>query len=264
MFFPVDHPATVDVLVEQYHALAETINKAITWPGKRLNLLPGADVCYSLSAGQLARIERGLIHVNWGYRTAFVLQAGDFIFHFDSLNQQTLSYMVEEPSTIMCIHSSELNDQLSQTNTAQQQWHSLLMMQSAIFSNAYGANVRQGIRPSAGFQRYSAGETIIKEGTPAEHVFTLLKGEAIATVRSTPLGHINEGEIFGALAAITGEARNATVVAQSSCTVMAVPKEQFIDLIKAQPDTCLKMIKTMAYQITDLNDLASSRVDSTL
>lgn len=264
MFFPADHPSAVDRLLENYHQLAESLSDRIKWPGKKLNLLPGANVCHSLSPGQLARVESGLIHVNWGKRTAFILQKGDFIVHFSSCDEQALSYMTEEPATVTCINSDALNEQLAHDKAAQQHWHNLLLMQSAIFSNAYGAGVKQGVRPAAGFQRYSAGDIIIKEGEPAEHVFTLLKGEAIASIKSVPLGTINEGEIFGALAAITGEIRNATVSAQSNCTVMAVPKEQFLDLIKSQPETCLQMIQTMAYQITELNNQVSSRVESTL
>ncbi|WP_250656497.1 Crp/Fnr family transcriptional regulator [Alkalimarinus coralli] len=264
MYFPADHPVAVDALLEQYHSLAESISHNLTWIGKSLTLLPGADVCDSLSSGQLARVESGLIHVNWGKRTAFILQKGDFIFHFNTAGEQTLSYMVEETASVICVNPTALNDQLSQNKAVQQHWHNLLLMQSAILGNAYGASIKQGIRPAAGFQRYSAGETIIREGEPAEHVYTLLKGEAVASVKTVPLGTIKEGEIFGALAAITGEIRNATVSAHSNCTVMSVPKDQFIDLIKSQPETCLQMIQTMAYQITELNNLVSSRVESTL
>lgn len=264
MFFPADHPAAVDTLLDKYHELTESLDSSIQWHGKTLNLLPGANVSHSLSQGQLARVGSGLVHVNWGKRTAFILQKGDFIVHFSSYEEQTLSYMIEEPAAIVCVNSEALNQQLSLNKDAQQHWHNLLLLQTTIFSNAYGAIIKQGVRPAAGFQRYSAGETIIKEGDPAEHVFTLLKGEAIASVKSVPLGTINEGEIFGALAAITGEIRNATVLARSNCTVMAVPKDQFIDLIKSQPETCLQMIQTMAYQITELNNLVSSRVESTL
>lgn len=264
MFFPADTPSAVEHLLESYHLLAESLDNNIQWPGKILNLLPGANICHSLSSGQLARVESGLVHVNWGERTAFILQPGDLIVHFSGDDEQALSYIIEEPASITCINSDALNAQLSQDKNAQQQWHNLLLMQSTIFSNAYGAGIKQGIRPAAGFQRYSAGDIIIKEGESAEHVFTLLKGEAVASVKSVPLGRINEGEIFGALAAITGEIRNATVLAHSNCTVMAVPKEQFLDLIKSQPETCLQMIQTMAYQITELNNRVSSRVESTL
>ncbi|UZE95868.1 Crp/Fnr family transcriptional regulator [Alkalimarinus alittae] len=264
MFFPADHPTAIDALLEQYHELSESLNSRVTWPGKKLTLLPGADISHSLSSGQLALVERGLIHVNWGERTAFILQKGDFISHFDIYDQQTLSYITEETSTVVCINPEALNDQLASDKAAQQQWHNLLLIQSAIFSTIYGAGVKQGIRPAAGFQRFSEGDIIIREGDSADHVFTLLKGKAVASVNSVPLGVINEGEIFGALAAVTGEARNATIIANGNCTVMTVPKEQFIDLIKSQPETCLQMIQTMAYQITELNNLVCARVESTL
>ncbi len=264
MYLPGEQPIAVEMLVKHYHRTIETLNSKPFWQGKTINLLPGANACQSIAPGQLARVESGLIYVNWGNRTAFVLQRGDFLFHFNAFEEQSLHYLAEEPASIQCIDTAYLTAQLATHEHSQQQWQNLLLIQCALFANAYGASMQQGIRPAAGFQRFSAGEVIIREGEPAEHVYTLLKGEAVASVKSVPVGTINENEIFGALAAITGSHRGATVVAHSNCTVMAVPKVQFIELIKSQPETCLKMIETMAYQISELNSRVSGPIESSL
>jgi len=264
MYLPADHPIAIEALLEQYHRSVDTLNKSASWQGNKISLLPGVNACNTLASGQLARVESGLIYVNWGAKTVFILQPGDFIFHFNSFENQHLSYMIEEPSSIRYITTNALLELFTTNKQNLYYWHNLLLIQSTIFASASGASIKHGIRPSAGFQRYTAGEVIIQEGEPAEHVYTLLKGEALAMAKSKQVGIIKEGEIFGALAAITGNIRNASVLAHSNCTVMTVPKEQFIDLIKSQPETCLQMITTMAQQITELNSRASEQVESAL
>lgn len=264
MYLPADHPVAVEVLLDQYHRSLESLNEGLLWQGITTNLLPRVNACNSLASGQLARVEKGLIYVNLGEKTVFILQPGDFLFHFNSFEGQNLSYMTEEPASILSVTTDTLSELFTNNKQALHHWHNLLLIQSTIFAHAYGASIKLGIRPTAGFKRYSPGEIIIQEGEQAEHVYTLMNGEAFATVKSKHVGLIKKGEIFGALAAITGNIRNASVLAHSNCTVMAVPKEQFIDLIKSQPETCLQMITTMAQQITELNSRASEPVESAL
>lgn len=265
MYLPADHPITVETLLKQYHNTVDSLNASVSsWQGNRISLLPGVNACNTLASGQLARVESGLIYVNWGGNTVFILQPGDFIFHFNSFEDMNLSYIAEESSSIRYITTNNLLELFTANKQTLYYWHHLLLIQSTVFASAYGASIKQETRPTAGFQRYTTGEIIIQEGDSAEHVYTLLKGEAVAVVQSKHVGIIKEGEIFGALAAITGNIRNASVLAQSNCTVMAVPKDQFINLIKSQPETCLQMITTMAQQITELNSRTSHQVESTL
>ncbi len=265
MYLPADHPITVEALLKQYHSSVKSLNASVSsWQGNRISLLPGVNARNTLASGQLARVESGLIYVKWGAKTVFILQPGDFIFHFDSFEDLHLSYMIEEPSSIRYVTTNNLLELFTANKQTLYYWHHLLLIQNTIFASAYGASIKHETRPTAGFQRYNTGETIIQEGDPAEHVYTLLKGEAVAVVKSKQVGEIKEGEIFGALAAITGNIRNASVFAHSNCTVMTVPKDQFIDLIKSQPETCLQMITTMAQQITALNSRTNHQIDSAL
>src|SRR5690625_7337213 len=77
---------------------------------------------------------------------------------------------------------------------------------------------------------FSAGETIIAQGAEADRVFTLLEGKAEALRDGVKVGEVHADEIFGALAVFTRQRRMASVVAISDCTVLAVPKDEFIDL----------------------------------
>jgi CRP-like cAMP-binding protein len=67
------------------------------------------------------------------------------------------------------------------------------------------------------------------------------------------VGEIHEHEIFGAMAALTQSSRTATVVANTDCMLMVVPGDQFIELVKSQPRTCLALFENMAHKILALN-----------
>jgi CRP-like cAMP-binding protein len=61
------------------------------------------------------------------------------------------------------------------------------------------------------------------------------------------------------MAVFTGEKRSATVKATSACTVLAVPREEFITLIKSHPQTTMTLIENMARRISTLNGQLTSQ-----
>ena len=65
---------------------------------------------------------------------------------------------------------------------------------------------------------------------------------------------VGEGEIFGAMAALTNADRSATVRAKTNCSVVKVPKEQFTELIKSNPATIHSLLVDMANSIVNLNE----------
>ena len=67
------------------------------------------------------------------------------------------------------------------------------------------------------------------------------------------MGSVSEDEVFGAMAVFTGEKRSATVIAKTACTVMAVPQNEFVNLIEAQPQAAVNLIENLARRITIMN-----------
>ena len=56
------------------------------------------------------------------------------------------------------------------------------------------------------------------------------------------------------MAALTHADRSATVKARTKCAVVKVPKEQFTELIKSNPETIHSLLIDMANSIVNLND----------
>lgn len=124
---------------------------------------------------------------------------------------------------------------------------------AGFYRAALAQEIRAEFQPSAGFMHFSAGETIIHQGAEADRVYTLLEGQADAMRDGVKVGDILADEIFGALAVFTRQKRMASVVAASDCTVLAVRKEEFADLVELQPQICLGLVEEMASKIHQLN-----------
>lgn len=101
---------------------------------------------------------------------------------------------------------------------------------------------------------YAEGDVLIREGDTDSEVFTLLSGSAIARIGDTVVGDINTDEIFGAIAALTGTPRTATIVATSDCTALVVQADRFRNLIAVRPDTVTKLVEDMARTIVSCNE----------
>lgn len=135
----------------------------------------------------------------------------------------------------------------------QRHWAHYLICLATFFRECFALENRGTFQPNTGFMTFSAGETIIEQGETANCVYTLLEGSAEAVRDGVKVGDIHADEIFGALAVFTRQPRNASVVATTDCSVMAVRKEDFIDLVEHQPHICISLIEEMADKINQLN-----------
>src|SRR5690606_39447454 len=98
-------------------------------------------------------------------------------------------------------------------------WTRLLMTQQAIMLRLLAAQVDEETQTTPGFAYYMPGDIIIRQGDPADYVFSLFEGSADVMVDDVVVGAVNEGEVLGALAVLTHAPRSATVreIGRASC-----------------------------------------------
>src|SRR5690606_19516065 len=99
----------------------------------------------------------------------------------------------------------------------------------------------------------AAGEELIRQGDEADNVFIIIEGHAEAIVDGQKVGAVQRDEIFGAMAVFTREKRRASVIAAPPCTVMVIPKDQFLGLMHGNPRIAHSLIESMARRIDLLN-----------
>ena len=113
---------------------------------------------------------------------------------------------------------------------------------------------------------FRKGEIIMKEGDVGKSFFKLLEGKAgvyadYAKKNPFRLGFLNAGEFFGEMAILEESPRSATIVAETSVTVVEIPENEMTKYFKENPDQIIELMKHLGNRIqTMAADYAESQV----
>lgn len=220
--------------------------------GEPIQVEHSADLFADRPPQQLLLLTAGQVLLERKGKTVLTFDTGDLLGLSKSL-QLPEGKLVALDATFVSIDRDQLMQHVNASGELQRHWAYYLICLSTYYREAFTLEKRSHFQPSTGFMSFGTGETIIAQGDTANCVYTLLEGSAIATRDGVKVGEIHAEEIFGALAVFTRQARNASVIATSDCSVMAVRKEDFIDFVEDQPHVCLNLIEEMADKINQLN-----------
>jgi len=96
-------------------------------------------------------------------------------------------------------------------------------------------------------RRYEAGEIIVKQDEPEEHLLIMAEGRAeISTFMDEPLYYLRPGMPFGEVALIDEKPRSANVKAQEPSECVLLPAQQLRDLMYAHPALGLIVLRNLA------------------
>ncbi|MFY1659722.1 Crp/Fnr family transcriptional regulator [Micromonospora sp. WMMD1274] len=108
--------------------------------------------------------------------------------------------------------------------------------------------VRSGIQ-----RRFTAGRVILREGSTSSHVFLLVSGFVKVTTSvegiETLLGIRLPGEVVGEIGALTGEPRNATVIACGPLIVSQLSRSEFDAFLRQRPDAATLIAAAVTRQL---------------
>lgn len=217
-----------------------------------------ADLLEGLPEKELLLLTDGQVMLERQGKAIVLFEPGDLLGLSRALKLPEGKLVVEAPVRFERINRDELITQVNASAEMQRHWSYYLVCLSTYFREALTLEKRANFQPATGFMSFDPGETIIAQGDHADCVYTLLEGEAYATRDGVKVGQINTDEVFGALAVFTRQPRNASVIAATDCSVMAVRKEDFIDLVEHQPQICISLIEEMADKINQLNQQLAS------
>lgn len=216
--------------------------------------LEGVDDLYELfDRDQIFLIQDGMLYMSRNGQNMVSFDEGDLIGIHHAFDCPTPILRTDEYVQLIPIDRDRFLRHVYSDKRRQHYWSHLLVCQNAIMMNYLADLFKDQVRPAAGFQNVQPGEVIIQQGETAEHVYTIISGEADVFVDGVKVGDIAEEEVFGAMAVFTGEPRSATVVASTPCTILAVPQQDFVLLIEAQPKAAVNLIENLARRITILN-----------
>ncbi len=105
-------------------------------------------------------------------------------------------------------------------------------------------------------EHYEDGDGIIREGNTDIDFFELIRGSLTVIKNGKKIAELTEpGEYFGEMAAITGEQRSASIIAQGRCTVKRYPGDKINEIVAKYPDITSQLFKTMTMRLYKSNKI---------
>jgi hypothetical protein len=152
----------------------------------------------------------------------------------------------------------ECEKQLKASHEAFQAWFAMLHAERALLSAISAEFMSRALGQSEGAQplpvAVQVGEVLIQQGDSSDEVFTLIEGQLEVRVDGVAVGKIEKDEIFGVISAMADAPRSASVVASTPALVLKLPKEEFLQLMRARPRTVIELVKSMSRALISANE----------
>ena len=246
------------ILTQQYRELIDALLGVVGMPGIPVDVAPALEGNFrGYDGNQFYVVKHGTISAYYQGKTVYTLEDGDLLLPdiAGSAEQDSTVYFRSVAGARLDSYPAlEFMRRVFSEQAAMRLWSRVLVTYSGLMLRITAAHVPDEAPATPGFEEYAAGDIIIHQGERADYVFNLSSGVAEVLVDDVPVGRIGEGEIFGAMAALTHSDRTATVRAKTACSVVKVPKEQFTELIKNNPATIHGLLVDMANSIVNLNE----------
>lgn len=246
------------VLSQQYRELIDSLLGVVGMPGLPMEVAAGAEGNFrGYDGNQFYVVLRGTVNAYYRGKIIYSLEEGDILLPDvagSSEAASTVYYRSVAGARLDAYPALEFLRRVFSEPAAIRLWSRVLVTYSGLMLRITAANAPEEAPATPGYEDYAPGDIIIRQGERADYVFHMSSGVAEVLVDDVTVGRIGDGEIFGAMAALTHADRSATVRARTACSVVKIPKEQFTELIKSKPATIHSLLVDMANSIVNLNE----------
>ncbi|SDS65987.1 Cyclic nucleotide-binding domain-containing protein [Pseudomonas asplenii] len=253
MYLLGEQPAYADELISRLQSIPTRLLDGLSPCDEAIEFEQTADLAPLLADDRVFLIESGLLHARVDERPLFYLYEGDLVGLRQGIDWPRCLLSCDSPLRLLPYQRREVFQHIYADEARSELLLRYLMGQTALLSDAVTRLKQPEFRSSNGFQKVAAGDVLIRQGDDADHVFIITEGHAEAFVDGHKVGDVPKDEIFGAMAVFTGEKRSASVIASQPCSVMLIPKDQFLNLAQSNPRIAHSLIQSMARRIDLLN-----------
>lgn len=129
----------------------------------------------------------------------------------------------------------------------------LVLKQIPLFA-ALSDEQRKVIQERAQIVEYKKGETIYKEGDPANAFFCIVSGRVVISTRDNygkdaVLEYIHRGKYFGMISLLTGEPHSVTAVALNDCLILKIDNNDFDYILRKVPVLAIDLSLTLSRRL---------------
>ncbi|MEO7728016.1 MAG: cyclic nucleotide-binding domain-containing protein [Burkholderiales bacterium] len=97
--------------------------------------------------------------------------------------------------------------------------------------------------------KFPAGLTIFHAGEPGVRMYLPREGRVAINADGKTLTHVGPGGVFGEMALVDSAKRAANAVAETNCSLMAVNRKQFLNLVQTKPAIGLSLLKVLGQRL---------------
>ena len=138
-------------------------------------------------------------------------------------------------------------------NTVDQNIIKIYFKYSSIFSSLNELDIIE-IEKKSIIKVFEPGDTIVEQGDDSNTVYFLISGtvhvlDYSRSHRAVTYASLKDGETFGEMAAIDVLPRSAWVCAISTCKIISLPGNTFINLLKNNADISLKILAKLSSRL---------------
>jgi CRP/FNR family transcriptional regulator, cyclic AMP receptor protein len=93
---------------------------------------------------------------------------------------------------------------------------------------------------------YEREKAVMKEGDAGVLMYVVLEGRVAVSIRGTLIEKVGPGGVFGEMALVDRTPRLATATAETNCSLLAINRNTFLNLVKASPDFAVSLLAAIS------------------
>lgn len=90
---------------------------------------------------------------------------------------------------------------------------------------------------------------IFKEGASGMLMYVILEGSVVASIGNTVVERSGAGSVIGEIALIDQKRRVARVVAETSCSLLALNRQVFLEMVRTEPSFSISLLRSLASRL---------------
>jgi CRP/FNR family transcriptional regulator, cyclic AMP receptor protein len=145
---------------------------------------------------------------------------------------------------LMSIMITRLRDTIARSSASGARAGDEVLKDSALFDKKLLGQLADELDDSARI-RYPADKVIMQEGQAGVFMYVVLKGRVEIAIHNSVVGRIGPGGVFGEMALITQAERVASAVAKTDCELLAINRNVFLDLVRANPKFAVSLLSAV-------------------
>jgi CRP-like cAMP-binding protein len=100
--------------------------------------------------------------------------------------------------------------------------------------------------------QFPEGRVIMSAGAAGAFMYVVLDGRVAITVGTSVVERVGAGGMFGEMALVDRSTRAASATAETDCSLLAINRNDFLELVRARPAFGASLLKSIALRMQQL------------